>query len=145
MKTIKRFKGLYRFLSNFYPSPIHIGEEMYPTSEHLYQAMKTKNKKTKEKIRLCKTPGNAKKLGRIIPLRKDWEKIKDKVMYFVVESKFLENKKLEKQLLATGKKKLVEGNYWHDNYWGDCYCPKCKHIKGQNKLGKILMRVRKQI
>lgn len=39
-------------------------------------------------------------------------------------------------------REIVEGNYWHDNYWGNCTCDKCKNIEGQNKLGKILMKIR---
>ena len=40
---------------------------------------------------------------------------------------------------------FCEDNWWHDNYWGDCQCEKCKNIEGQNKLGKILMRVANEI
>ena len=46
------------------------------------------------------------------------------------------------KLDMTGLEEIVEGNYWHDNYWGNCTCDKCKNIEGQNKLGKILMKIR---
>ena len=37
---------------------------------------------------------------------------------------------------------LIEGNTWSDNFWGDCHCPKCRGIKGENNLGKLLMKIR---
>ena len=52
---------------------------------------------------------------------------------------------LKEKLLATGNEKLEEGNWWHDNFWGNCYCPKCKNIEGVNKLGKLLMLLRKEL
>ena len=39
---------------------------------------------------------------------------------------------------------VVHGNWWHDNYWGNCNCDRCKDIKGQNKLGKMLMDLREE-
>ena len=33
----------------------------------------------------------------------------------------------------------------HDNEYGNCICPKCAEIEGENKLGKILMRVRTEL
>ena len=47
--------------------------------------------------------------------------------------------------MATAPAPLLEGNYWHDNYWGDCKCKTCEKTEGQNKLGRILMIVRKEI
>lgn len=143
--TIKQFKGLYRFLSNFYASPISYQDKSYPTAEHLYQALKTKDQGEREKIRFAVTPGEAKRKGQKIRLRSDWERIKDKLMFMIIRLKFLQNPKLEEYLFNTGDDLLIEGNYWHDNYWGDCLCPKCKQIKGRNQLGKTLMKVRRMI
>jgi predicted NAD-dependent protein-ADP-ribosyltransferase YbiA (DUF1768 family) len=40
---------------------------------------------------------------------------------------------------------IIEHNYWHDNYYGDCTCKKCNSITGQNHLGKILMKIRRDL
>jgi predicted NAD-dependent protein-ADP-ribosyltransferase YbiA (DUF1768 family) len=48
------------------------------------------------------------------------------------------------RLAATGDAILVEQNHWHDNYYGDCVCDRCKDIPGQNRLGRILMELRKR-
>ncbi len=145
-KEIKTFQEEYRFLSNFYPSPIAYQEDIYPTAEHLYQALKTKNELTRKHIRIARTPGQAKKMGRTIPsiyFRRDWEEIKYELMFMVVRLKFSQNSKLKQALFRTEGRTLTEGNRWHDNIWGNCLCPKCIQITGENHLGKILMRVRR--
>ena len=57
-----------------------------------------------------------------------------------------ENETLKERLLATGDEYLEEGTTgWHDNIWGNCSCEKCKNIPGENRLGKILMRIREEL
>lgn len=143
---IKNFDNEYKFLSNFYESPLVDTDRYhltYPTVEHFFQAMKTENEALRREIANASTPGQAKKLGRRVPLRKDWEKIKQQVMYVGLTFKF-ENSDLRQKLLETGDEELVEGNTWHDNYWGTCTCPKCGD-KGKNMLGKLLMELRENL
>jgi ribA/ribD-fused uncharacterized protein len=141
---INSFRGQYDFLSNFYPASIMYDGFEYPTSEHLYQSAKTKNMDERNKIRLAETPGQAKRLGAKCHLRENWDERKELVMTFIVRWKF-QNPELAQKLLDTGDETLVEGNYWHDNFWGNCFCQKCKNIPGQNRLGKILMKIRKEL
>lgn len=84
------------------------------------------------------SPKQAKKMGRAIRLREDWEEVKDQVMYDILKSKF-SNERLRQLLLQTGNKELIENNSWNDTYWGVC------NGKGQNKLGKLLMQVREEL
>lgn len=135
---IDNFVGRYHFLSNFYASPIMHQDILYPTNEHLYQAMKTKDIEKRFQCSIINTPGEAKKFGRNLKLRKDWEEIKDKVMLYGVRRKFL-IKPLRIALINTEDAKLIERNWWNDKYWGVC------KGEGKNKLGKILMRVRKEL
>ena len=51
---------------------------------------------------------------------------------------------LRQKLLDTGDAYLIEGTTWHDNYWGICTCDRCGG-RGQNKLGQLLMEIRKEI
>jgi ribA/ribD-fused uncharacterized protein len=141
---ITSFNGEYSFLSNFYPCQIEYYGVKYPTSEHAFQAAKTLNIMQKEAIKKADTPGKAKRLGRKVEIRSDWEEVKDQVMYEIILNKF-KNKEMKAKLLATNNEKLVEGNYWHDNYWGSCACLKCQQKPKENKLGKILMRVREEL
>lgn len=135
---IDKFDGEYAFLSNYSPSPFRIDYVLFPTMEHYFQANKADNQNDYLHIAYAPTPGEAKRLGRKIQLRPDWEEIKDKVMLTGLRKKFADPK-LRKLLLATGDEELIEGNYWGDTYWGVC------NGVGQNKLGKLLMQVREEI
>lgn len=133
---IDKFDGEYAFLSNFYESPIKGDDGItYPTVEHYFQAMKTLNKGQRQEIAAQDTPGKAKRLGRAVNLRPDWEKVKSDVMRQGVTAKF-QIPELREQLLATGDAILIEGNWWGDTCWGMC------NGVGENRLGKILMEVR---
>ena len=81
----------------------------------------------------------AKRKGRHVQLRHDWEQIKFTVMYEIVKAKFTKNEDLKIKLLATKDEYLEEGNTWGDKIWGTV------NGKGQNNLGKILMRVREEL
>ena len=135
--TIDKFTGRNSFLSNFALCNIRDGDDnsIYPSVEHAFQAAKTTIYSEKESIRNAPTPGVAKRLGRQCTLRKDWETIKDMVMFYLLMKKF-QQEPFRSKLIATGNSKLVEGNIWGDTYWGVC------RGKGQNKLGKALMKVR---
>ena len=135
------FDGEHAFLSNFYNASCIFEEKLYPTVEHAFQAAKSLDQVERDWIAAAETPGKAKRMGRSITLRSDWEKIKFDVMKECLRSKFADPV-LKQKLLATGDEELVEGNYWHDNTWGNCSCEKCKDIVGRNMLGNILMKLR---
>lgn len=141
---IGSFSGEYEFLSNFHKVDVEYEGIIYPTTEHAFQAAKTMDMGERKRIAALKTPGESKRAGRRVTLRKDWESVKDGIMYDILVKKF-SNEDLKKQLLATGDEELVEGTTWHDNYWGNCTCDKCKNIVGRNQLGKTLMRVRDEL
>lgn len=135
---ISAFNGEYRWLSNFYPSPIRIGLIKYPTVEHAYQACKTLDEKIRIKIASLPFPGQAKQYGKKIELRSDWEEVKVEVMLSLLRLKF-RHPHLRRKLIDTYPKKIEEGNYWGDTFWGVC------KGKGQNVLGNLLMQVREEI
>lgn len=139
-RKIDNFSGPYRFLSNFYPAVIRSTDgRIWPTSEHAYQAMKTKDRHAQEQIRKATTPGRAKQLGKKVPLRKDWNTIRLVAMEKIVYQKFRQHKNLCRQLLETDEIPLEEGNTWGDRVWGTVAG------KGANHLGKILMNVRNKL
>lgn len=141
---ISSFTDKYAFLSNFFESTVHFEGIEFPSSEAAFQAAKTADMQLRREFCSLK-PGQAKRKGRTIPLRAEWEAVKDSVMYRIVKAKFTQNAWLKRQLIATGDEYLEEGNTWHDNTWGNCTCPKCADIPGANRLGKILMRVRDEL
>lgn len=137
---IKEFKNQYFFLSNFYEYPIYYNKLVFCNAEAAFQAQKVINEKDQYKF-INLNASQARKLGKTVQLRKDWEEIKDNIMYEIVKRKFTINKELQQKLLETKEEELVEGNWWHDTYWG----VDSKTGIGQNKLGKILMKVREEV
>ena len=138
MNKITSFKNKYFFLSNFYFCPIEMKNVIYPSVEHAYQASKTFVEAERAWILSAPTAAVAKKRGKKITLRDDWEDVKLKIMKELVKRKF-GNTTLQIKLKKTGDAKLIEGNWWGDTFWGVC------NGIGENYLGKILMEVRSKI
>jgi len=136
------FRNKYHFLSNFYACLIRSGGYTFTSAEHVYQASKSTDDDERALIARTFSAGEAKKLGRKITLRSDFHQRKVGFMKSIVKMKFEQNLHLAINLINTGKKELIEDNFWHDNFWGNCLCAKCKNIDGQNMLGRILMEVR---
>lgn len=107
---IDSFSGKYRFLSNFYPAPVEMYGVRYPTVEHAFQAAKSLDINERERIRLAATPGQAKRMGRTVTLRPDWDEFRLVAMKSLVERKFTDEE-LAERLLQTMPHELIEGNH----------------------------------
>ncbi|MDB8622589.1 NADAR family protein [Streptococcus parasanguinis] len=143
MKEIKFYKvnDDYGFMSNFAPYSFSDGSNIWPTSEHYFQAQKFLVPEIQEKIRQIVSPMDAAIEGRNRqnPLRPDWEEVKDKVMLQALRMKFIQNPEIAKELLATGDAILIEHTR-NDDYWADG-----GDGSGKNKLGLLLMQVREEL
>lgn len=138
---ISEFKGENRFLSNFFAVPIMYEGLEYPSVEHAFQAAKTLNQEERVNFTTNKNPVMAKRMGRKVKLRADWEKVKVGIMRELVMLKFSQEP-LKGMLLATGNERLEEGNKWNDRFWG--VCPP-RSGRGENMLGKLLMEARDKL
>jgi ribA/ribD-fused uncharacterized protein len=136
---IDSFQGEYRFLSNFWPAEVVYEGLRYPTVEHAYQAAKTLDLDERRRIAALATPAEAKRVGRGPAPRPDWERVKFAVMEACVGDKFARHAELREALLATGDAWLEEGNTWGDRVWG------VYRGEGENRLGRILMKVRAEL
>lgn len=128
--------------SNFAHFEVKIGGKTWPTTEHYFQAQKfPSDPQYQEKIRQANTPMIAAQMGRDhkYPLRKDWESVKDHVMYQALQAKFTQHESLKALLLSTGDAKLIEHTI-NDSYWADG-----GDGKGKNKLGLLLMKLRNEL
>lgn len=143
-KPISDFRGRYVFLSNFFDAKVSYEGLIYQNAESAFQAAKALD--AEERKKFAALPANeAKRLGRRVKLRPDWEKVKDSVMLDILRAKFARESNLAKLLLDTGDAPLVEGNCWHDNYWGACRCEKCFGKEHLNRLGTLLEKVRGEL
>ena len=129
------------YRSNMHENKIVFAGLTFTSSENLYQAFKSKDYEVWKEFSSLE-PKESKKRGKKIPLREDWDKQKEMFMHLCLLLKFKQNPELKKLLLKTKAESIVELNTHHDNYWGICECEKCKDIKGENRLGNLLVVVR---
>lgn len=145
---IDSFSGKYRFLSNFFHTPVEFEGAVYLSVEHAYQAAKTHDPVVRAFFTRVISPVKAKHMGRLVSLRSDWNDVRDDVMLELLRKKFTHSlcDLLRFYLVQTWPAKLVEGNTWHDNYWGDCRCGRSECLSpGENRLGTLLMQVRDEL
>lgn len=145
-ESVEYFKDEYEAFSNFFPVTIFYKGKRYPTVEHAYVAAKSFDPEFHKAISEIPShmAGKAKRMGRKIQLRSDWEEKKVEIMKELLRQKFSVSF-LRELLISTDNVELIEGNWWHDNFWGDCKCKKCTEIPGTNMLGKLLMEIREEL
>jgi ribA/ribD-fused uncharacterized protein len=174
---ITKFREDYAFLSNFWTAPFeapwfHVRTEPVETQrimggtwltvEHYFQAAKCgwwEGVGGGKVILHAPNSREAKRLGRQVELRRDWERLKLQVMTEGLRLKFTQNPDLKAKLVATHPETLVEGNTWGDRYWGQVWepyhpdgwdyrndCPDTRGLwRGENWLGKCLEMVREEL
>jgi len=140
-----RDRAAFRFLSHFWPSPIQLDDQNWPTVEHYYQAQKSLDGRYRRAVFEAPTPEKAKRLsvswfeGFGTEPRPDWAAIKVDVMRRADEAKFRQNADLAALLLATGSAELIEDSPW-DAFWGTG-----QDGAGLNWAGRVLMEVRDKL
>jgi len=131
----------YGFLSNLYKQSLIFEEISFPTAEHAYQYGKFKDEKVRDWAMMAPKPHLLAILAHGLfswDMTKNWSKNRVARMHEVLRVKYSEPE-LRKKLLETGNSILVEDSKT-DPFWGIG-----KGGKGKNMLGKLLMKVRKEI
>ncbi len=117
---------------------------MFPSTENAYQAAKFPSQFTGKFLSI--SADASKKLAKTY--EKDasklfnssrWEEIKYDVMNGLVFQKFNNDLILKQMLLDTKNAHLEETNSWNDVVWGVCAGV------GENRLGNLLMKIRKML
>lgn len=128
----------YGCFSNFASFPIRVDGKVWPTSEHYFQAQKFEDEGYRAKIRAEKSPMVAARMGRDrkFKIRRNWDSIRDDVMYKAIRAKFEQHEEIRKMLIETGDAKLIEHTE-NDSYWADG-----GDGSGENRLGELLMKLR---
>lgn len=137
--SIEEFRGEHAYLSNFYVHPLRVGKIRYHSVEQYFQSRKCARQDDWEAVMATSFPAQAKRVGRHVDLREDWEEVKLYVMRKALTCKFREDNPLGSRLIDTGHHVLVEGNTWGDEYWG------VSDGVGKNWLGFLLMARRAEI
>jgi len=137
------FKDEYRWLSNFWESPITVTGMDYRNVESAFQAAKTINIAHRQQF-ADMSGGEAKTAGRNVILRHDWDFIKLEIMELCLRAKFMTHKDLAEKLVATGSVDIIELNTWGDTTWGQI-TNKDGTLTGDNLLGKLIMNIRSDL
>jgi len=134
-------KEPYGCFSNFSPHAITLDDRIWVTTEHYFQAQKYIDTPRYDLIANSESPRIAANLGRdrSIPLRPDWEQVKDGVMLKCVREKVKQHPEIMRILMSTGDAEIIEDSPI-DYYWG---CG--KDGTGKNMLGKIFMIIRSEL
>ena len=137
-----RGEPYYEF-TNFYEAVVTIDGEDWLTTEHYFQAQKFVGTPLVGTIRMLERPREAFDKSRDPRYsswrRRDWEDVKEDVMYKALQAKFTQHEKLGRQLRETGERKLIEHSPY-DSYWGDG-----GDGSGKNRLGILLMKLRREM
>ena len=136
---VARFRGDHDFLSNFYPASVRLDGMEYRNAEAAFQAYKCISQEDRRPF-TGMAANMAKRFGRRVAPRSDWEQVKLDVMRRVVRAKFEQHPDLAQRLLDTEDAELAEGNGWHDVDWG----VDVRTGRGANHLGRILMDLRRE-
>lgn len=134
-----QFRNEYAFLSNMYPAEMTIpvakdsGETAFLTFVCLESAFQGLKDLSKTETFVSLNGYDAKRLGRKVQLRSDWEAVKLDIMRKLVHIKFKQHPELADKLVSIPlHTPLIEHNTWNDTFWGVC------NGKGWNHLGNIL-------
>lgn len=115
----------------------------------MYLKAKTfKDWDTMKEIIECKTPREAKALGRKVKNYNDkvWDSMRDKCMYITVLAKFMQCREFKEFIMDNSEKTFAEASPY-DSIWGiklsedDPRALDPSQWKGENRLGKCINRL----
>jgi N-glycosidase YbiA len=151
----RRDRASFEFLSNFYPCPIKLDGETWPSVEHFFQAGKSHDPAYRREILIAPTAAKAKQLGahpssayharnswftrfHATP-RSDWFVVNVDVMRQAIGAKYAQNADLKTLLLRTCPAQIIEDSPY-DSFWGTG-----KNGTGLNWAGQITMETRQRL
>lgn len=131
-------------LSNMAPGfPLEVGGKRFRGAEALYQAARFPHRPDVQQMILAQaSPVEAKRVSRVYltETRPDWERVKVKVMRWVLRVKLAQHyERFGRVLGATGNRAIVELSL-KDRFWGAR--PEGEWLVGVNALGRLLMELR---
>lgn len=139
-KEIESFQGKYEFLSNAYPISIKWQGQEWLCAEAAFQAARCKHTADFFRFLHCSAQKAKQRAGKVEP-REDWEEVKLEIMEEILYAKFSQHPHLAQKLKETGDALLIAGNNKKDTFWGrNLYT-----CRGQNHLGKLLMKTREKL
>jgi ribA/ribD-fused uncharacterized protein len=152
MKTVfNKVKEEFGWLGNMAPYSINYENQIWKTSEALFQAMRFNNPEIRELIRKEKSPMGAKMKAKSHQKFRVVEPMSDEDvenMKKCVRLKFEQNPEIRIMLLGTGDSEIIEDignrNGERHKFWGAKRVNE-NQFDGINMMGEILMELRNEI
>lgn len=153
----------YGAFSNLYRCEIKIAGMRFPTVEHAYQSLKPRDPRVRDWLMAAPAPSLVALAAHAMPpdavdpaeimgrtadsllgfhTRPGWSRLRYPWMFACLQAKFVQHEDLRALLLATGDRLLIEAGKIEDDAgrrWG------IVNGRGQNYLGRMLMRVRAEL
>lgn len=153
----------YGAFSNLFRREIEIHGSRFPTVEHAYQSLKPRDPRVRDWLMSAPAPSLVALTAHVLPsddadpteimsrtadsllgfhTRPGWSRLRYPWMLACLRAKFEQHADLRELLLATGDSPIIEAGRIDDDAgrrWG------IVNGRGQNYLGRMLMRVRSQV
>lgn len=145
------FFGNNDICSNFYLCPLQYEGHKFHSTEQLFMYLKAKTFKdsdAEKEILKCKTPREAKALGRKVKNYDDkiWNTERDHCMYIAILAKFMQCKEF-RRFICNHKDKIFAEASPYDSIWGiklseeDPRALDPSKWRGENRLGKCINKL----
>ena len=142
VSKIDSFTEYYEFLHNNFYTPVYYECMLFPSVTHAYQAARSNDERTRRAILNAENLKTVLNIARRIEDSENWNIRRLKIMEQLIRDKFRRSKELQEKLKATGSREIVmtyEEETVANTFWGAI------KSKGQNQLGRILMKIREDI
>jgi predicted NAD-dependent protein-ADP-ribosyltransferase YbiA (DUF1768 family) len=143
MEKISSFTLEYSFLSNDHICLVHYEGLLYASVTHAFQAARSSDQSVKEKISKIHDLESMYEIAETIEDPPGWLKARGRIMEVIIRDKFRRNPVLRQRLSDTKNSLLVNSYEDATNpnnlYWGTV------GERGENTIGKILMKIRSDI
>lgn len=148
--TFTKVRLPFGWLGNMSPHPIAHGDRVWPTAEHLFQALRFEDDSIREAVRSRRNPFAAKMLAKANAARmavQPCSRPDVDNMEVVLRLKLDQHPELKEQLVQTGDEEIVEDctTRTHGNalFWGAAL--QAGGWTGENCLGRLWMRLRAEL
>lgn len=131
----------YQEFKNCSAHDFELEGEHWKSAEHYVQAQRFECNEIRALVRDSAYAFTAKSIARENPqaLRDDWHIVRDQVVESAVRAKFASHPHLQEKLASTGEAEIIEASPM-SRYWGAG-----ADGTGKNMLGRILMKVRREL
>jgi predicted NAD-dependent protein-ADP-ribosyltransferase YbiA (DUF1768 family)/pSer/pThr/pTyr-binding forkhead associated (FHA) protein len=139
LQKIDSFTGYFEFLGNNFNTPVYYQGILYSSVTHAFHAARSSDENTRKAILNAESLAIVSKIAKRIEDPVGWSGRRVKVMEQLIRDKFRRSKELQEKLKATQNREIVmtyEDESAGNVFWG------VFHGKGQNYIGRILMRIR---